>query len=149
MLKSVDSRCDRAVEHARDRPDYPYIFRLGRTCRIGLAVILVIVALAVAIFIICGSRSKEYEFLDKEPFETEYGVTGMVNERKKEFKDTYLLFFAKRNDLVCEYHNFPSFCAFVPHIMRKFYIFARLHSRKSGRISVNRRLQPHKSGQFL
>lgn len=32
MLKSVDSRCDRAVEHARDRPDYPYIFRLGRTC---------------------------------------------------------------------------------------------------------------------
>ena len=57
---------------------------------IGLAVILVIVALAVAIFIICGSRSKEYEFLDKEPFETEYGVTGMVNERKKEFKDTYL-----------------------------------------------------------
>ena len=57
---------------------------------IGLAVILVIVALAVPIFIICGSRSKEYEFLDKEPFETEYGVTGMVNERKKEFKDTYL-----------------------------------------------------------
>ena len=57
---------------------------------IGLAVMLVIVALAVAIFIICGSRSKEYEFLDKEPFETEYGVTGMVNERKKEFKDTYL-----------------------------------------------------------
>lgn len=57
---------------------------------IGLAVMLVIVAPAVAIFIICGSRSKEYEFLDKEPFETEYGVTGMVNERKKEFKDTYL-----------------------------------------------------------
>lgn len=27
--------------------------------------------------------------MEKEPFETEYGVTGMVKERQKAFKPTY------------------------------------------------------------
>jgi len=31
----------------------------------------------------------QYEFLEKEPFETEYGVTGMVKERQRAFKPTY------------------------------------------------------------
>jgi len=30
-----------------------------------------------------------YEFLDKEPFETEYGVVGMVREQQKAFRSTY------------------------------------------------------------
>lgn len=56
---------------------------------VGLAMLLVLVAVAVAIFIVCDSRNSPYEFLDKEPFETEYGVTGMVRERQRAFKGTY------------------------------------------------------------
>ena len=56
---------------------------------IGLCVLLVLVAVGVAIFISCGSRVKEFEFLDKEPFETEYGVSGMVRERREAFRAVY------------------------------------------------------------
>ena len=56
---------------------------------IGLCVLIVLVAIAVALFISCGNKAKEYDFLEKEPFETEYGVTGMVKERQKAFKPTY------------------------------------------------------------
>lgn len=31
-----------------------------------------------------------YEFIDKEPFETEYGVTGMVKEKQKNYRPTYI-----------------------------------------------------------
>ncbi|CDD53234.1 predicted transcriptional regulators [Ruminococcus sp. CAG:379] len=41
-------------------------------------------------FILSGSRTSSYEFLEKEPFETEYGVTGMVRERKEQFRETYV-----------------------------------------------------------
>lgn len=55
----------------------------------GLAVLLILVAAAVAIFISCGSRNAPYEFLDKEDFEVEYGVSGMVRERQRAYKETY------------------------------------------------------------
>ncbi len=53
---------------------------------IGVSVILVLVAAAVAIFLSCGAKTKEFEFLEKEPFETEYGVSGMVRERRKAYE---------------------------------------------------------------
>lgn len=56
---------------------------------LGLCVLLVLVAIGVAIFISTGSKVKEYEFLEKEPFETAYGVTGMVRSRLAEYKDEY------------------------------------------------------------
>ena len=56
---------------------------------IGLCALLILVAIAVVLFLSCGNKAKEYEFLEKEPFETEYGVTGMVKERQKAFKPTY------------------------------------------------------------
>ncbi len=49
---------------------------------IGLCVLLVLVAAAVAVFITCAAQVKAYAFLETEPFETEYGVTGMVRERR-------------------------------------------------------------------
>jgi len=55
---------------------------------VGLIVLLVLVAAGVAIFMICGADVRDYEFLEKEPFETEYGVAGMVKERKKQFQKT-------------------------------------------------------------
>ena len=56
---------------------------------IGLCVLLVMVALGAAIFISCAARAKEFEFLSKEPFETEYGVSGMVRERREQYRPQY------------------------------------------------------------
>lgn len=56
---------------------------------IGLIVLLVFVTIAVAIFIFSGSKTARYEYLEEEVFETEYGVTGMVKERKEKFQGTY------------------------------------------------------------
>ena len=55
----------------------------------GVIVLLMIVAAAVAVFIACGSRNAPYEFLEKEAFETEYGVEGMVRERQRAFRSSY------------------------------------------------------------
>jgi len=56
---------------------------------IGLTVLFAIVAISVAIFVFCGSKNAPYDFIDKEPFETEYGVSGMVKERKKAYSESY------------------------------------------------------------
>lgn len=56
---------------------------------IGLCTLVIIVAFAVMIFLSCSSKSKEYRFLEEEPFETEYGVSGMVKEKKKNFSESY------------------------------------------------------------
>lgn len=56
---------------------------------IGMIILLVFVAVATAIFIYCGSKTSRYEFLEKEIFETEYGVSGMVNERRERYEHTY------------------------------------------------------------
>ena len=55
---------------------------------VGLCVLLVLVAAAVAVFLTTGARTREYDFLEKESFETEYGVAGMVKERKRAFAPT-------------------------------------------------------------
>ena len=61
----------------------------GAATGIGVGALLLFVAIAVAIFLACGFRVKNYEFLEKEAFETEYGVASMVKERKKEFGEQY------------------------------------------------------------
>ena len=54
---------------------------------IGLCVLLVLVAAAVSIFLRTGAAVRDYRFLEEEPFETEYGVTGMVRQRQQEYAD--------------------------------------------------------------
>lgn len=56
---------------------------------IGMAVLLLIVAAAVGIFVYTGFQSSKYEFIEEEPFETEYGVSGAVKEWKKKFHSIY------------------------------------------------------------
>ncbi len=58
---------------------------------IGLGILLLLVSLAVGLFIMSGQKSAHYEYLEKETFETEYGVVGMVKERKKAFESKYTL----------------------------------------------------------
>ena len=57
---------------------------------LGLVIMLVIIAPAVAIFIQCGMKTSSYEYLEKENIETQYGVTGMVRERRENYRDTYM-----------------------------------------------------------
>lgn len=56
---------------------------------VGLAALLVLCAAAVAVFIACGAQSAPYEYLEKEAFETEYGVSGMVRERQRQSRAAY------------------------------------------------------------
>ena len=57
---------------------------------VGLVFLLVFVTAAVAIFVSCGFKNNPFDFIDKEPFETEYGVDGMVKEKQKVYRATYV-----------------------------------------------------------
>ena len=58
---------------------------------VGMIVLFALILCAVPIYIYCGFKNEPYAFLDKNtPFELEYGVRGMVTERKKKFRDTYI-----------------------------------------------------------
>lgn len=52
---------------------------------LGLLALLAMVAAAVYMFIVYGSRLQPYEYLNNRIIETEYGVDGMVREKKKEY----------------------------------------------------------------
>ena len=56
---------------------------------IGLGLLLVLVAAAVWLFMSCNSKLRDYKFLETDPIETEYGVSGLVRERAAQFSDTY------------------------------------------------------------
>lgn len=55
----------------------------------GLIVLFLFIAAAAAVFLSCSFKNAPYAFLDKEPFDTEYGVTGMVSERLRQYKSTH------------------------------------------------------------
>ena len=56
----------------------------------GITMLFLLIAAAVAVFIACAFKDEPYKFLEKETFDTEYGVTGMVSERQKAFRPTYV-----------------------------------------------------------
>lgn len=56
---------------------------------IGMITLLLLIAAAVAIFILIGSKTSPYAYMEREAFETEYGVTGMVKERQKQYRSVY------------------------------------------------------------
>lgn len=56
---------------------------------IGLTVLLLMVAAAVAIFIIFGRKMETYDFLEKEPIELAYGVKGLVEKEKFRYESTH------------------------------------------------------------
>ena len=56
---------------------------------VGLSLLLLCLTCAVVLFQRCAAAVREYAFLDREPFETAYGVSGMVKERKAAFRAAY------------------------------------------------------------
>ena len=55
---------------------------------VGIAVLLGMVAVGAGLFIACDAKMEDFRFLEKEAFETEYGVAGMVRERKQQLGPT-------------------------------------------------------------
>lgn len=64
-------------------------FTEGLAAGLGLTVLLGMVAAAVAVFVSCGGKTSRFEYLEKEIFETEYGVEGMAKARREQYRDTY------------------------------------------------------------
>lgn len=62
---------------------------------LGLMILLVIAAGAVALFMYAEHEMKPFEYLDEEDIDTEYGISGMVREKKKAFAPT-----AVRNNII-------------------------------------------------
>ena len=57
---------------------------------IGICVLIVLIAIAVTIFILCGMKTKKYEFMENEDIETAYGVSGMVKEKRDAYHSPYV-----------------------------------------------------------
>ena len=55
----------------------------------SLVLLLVLVAIAVYLFVNYGLRESHMQHLEKEIFETEYGVSGMVRERREQYEPTF------------------------------------------------------------
>lgn len=56
---------------------------------IGMIALIIFVVIAAVMFISSGSKTAPFAYLEKEKFETEYGVSGMVKERKAKYKDLH------------------------------------------------------------
>lgn len=55
----------------------------------GMIILLGMVAAAVAMFIASGAKTAPYAYLEKEDFETAYGVSSLVKQRQEQYKSTY------------------------------------------------------------
>ena len=64
------------------------IINRTRAGQLAKGALIVLVAAAVGIFLTCGAKAKAFAFLETEPFETEYGVSGMVKQRRQDFEPT-------------------------------------------------------------
>lgn len=61
----------------------------GAAASISFIVLIIFAAIAVAMYILSGSKTSKYEYLEKEVFELAYGVEGIVNDRREKFRQTY------------------------------------------------------------
>lgn len=55
----------------------------------GTIILLMIVAAAVAMFLMNGIKEKPYEYLEDKNIDTEYGVAGMARERRMQYAETH------------------------------------------------------------
>ena len=60
-----------------------------RAALCGVAVLLVMIAAAVAMFVMTGMRGKRYEYLEHLDIDTEYGVSGMVRDRSSAYAEKH------------------------------------------------------------
>ena len=65
------------------------LFAEGFLTAMGVAALLVMTAAAVCVLVLDGLKRKPFQYLETEPIETMYGVSGMVNERKNMLKEKH------------------------------------------------------------
>ncbi len=79
---------------------------------IGMIVLLICIAIAVSIFILNSSKTNDFKYLEKEIFETEYGVDEMIERQRRQYKSTYI-----RNNILgaslCTLSLVPLFCGII------------------------------------
>lgn len=61
---------------------------------LGIVTLLLLVSASVFIFIKCSQNDEKYKYLQTQEIETEYGVKGMVKEKKSDFSGKYHTFIA-------------------------------------------------------
>jgi hypothetical protein len=55
----------------------------------GTMIVLVMVAAAVAMFLMTGMRGKQYDYLENIDIDTAYGVSGMAKERRAQYAEKH------------------------------------------------------------
>ena len=77
-----------------------------------MIVLLICIAIAVSIFILNSSKTNDFKYLEKEIFETEYGVDEMIERQRRQYKSTYI-----RNNILgaslCTLSLVPLFCGII------------------------------------
>lgn len=58
---------------------------------IGVPLLFIFIAAAVGLFIFSGQKMKPYEYLSKDGIDTEYGVSGMVSEKKSKYASRHAM----------------------------------------------------------
>ncbi len=56
---------------------------------LGLSLLFVLIGCAVALFVTSSLRASRFEYLEKEPIDTLYGVDGMVRDRRERFRPAF------------------------------------------------------------
>lgn len=56
---------------------------------VGLTVLILMIGGAVALFVLTGLRGSPFEYLEKESFETVYGVSGVVRDRQEKYRAVF------------------------------------------------------------
>ncbi len=56
---------------------------------VGTMILLVMIAAAVAMFLMMGMRGKQYEYLENIDIDTAYGVSGMAKERRTQYAEKH------------------------------------------------------------
>lgn len=61
------------------------------TSTIGVPLLFLMIAGGVALFVISGLKMKRYSYLSNEGIDTEYGVSGMVREKREAYQPKHIL----------------------------------------------------------
>lgn len=65
-------------------------FREDKGAMIGLVVLIVMVAIATVIFVLCGMKTSKFEYLEKEIIRIDSKTKDLVKLKKEEYSDTYV-----------------------------------------------------------
>ena len=60
----------------------------ARVVAMGLVILFLLVGTAVALFVLTGIQNR-FEYMEQEPIDTAYGVSGMARERREKYKGTF------------------------------------------------------------